>query len=63
MDAKGIAKPVRNYKVVERFDDMIEKGTVIREEQAGLRILLDLRRLDKARAIEALDDIVSRLRT
>ncbi|MFI5015983.1 MAG: adenylate/guanylate cyclase domain-containing protein, partial [Hyphomicrobiales bacterium] len=61
--AKGIAKPVRNYKVLERIDDVVGQGKVIREEQDGLRILLDLRRLDRARAIKALDSIISRLRT
>ena len=44
--AKGIAKPVRNYKVLERIDDMVGQGKVIREEQEGLRVLLDLQRLD-----------------
>jgi adenylate cyclase len=61
--AKGIAKPVRNYKVLERIDDMVGQGKVIREEQEGLRVLLDLQRLDRGRAIKALDNIISRLRT
>ena len=60
--AKGIAKPVRNYKVLERIDDMVGQGKVIREEQEGLRVLLDLQRLDRGRAIKALDNIISRLR-
>src|SRR4029078_9055076 len=25
--AKGFTKPVRNYKILDRFDDMIEEGT------------------------------------
>jgi class 3 adenylate cyclase len=62
IDAKGIAKPVRNYKVLERVDDMVGQGKVIREEQEGLRVLLDLQRLDRGRAIEALGNIISRLR-
>jgi adenylate cyclase len=61
--AKGIAKPVRNYEVLERIDDMVGQGMAIREEQDGLKILLDLRRLDRARAIKALDNIITRLRT
>jgi adenylate cyclase len=61
--AKGIAKPVRNYRVLERVDDMIEKGKAIREEQAGLKILLDLHRLDKASAVRTLEGILSRLKT
>lgn len=37
MLAKGFSKPVRNYKVVERIDDMVGQGKVIREEQDGLK--------------------------
>jgi adenylate cyclase len=61
--AKGIAKPVRNYRVLERIDDMVEKGKVIREEQAGLKVLLDLHRLDKKRAVQTLEGIIARLKT
>ncbi len=60
--AKGIAKPVRNYRVLERIDDMVEHGKAIREEQDGLRILLDLQKLDKASAIKTLEGILSRLK-
>jgi len=60
--AKGIAKPVRNYKVIDRIDDMVAQGRVIREEQDGLRVFLDLQRLNRARAVEALESILSRLR-
>ncbi len=61
--AKGIAKPVRNYRVLERIDDMVEHGNAIREEQDGLRILLDLQKLDKASAVKTLEGILSRLKT
>ncbi len=58
--AKGIARPVRNYKVLERIDDMVEQGKAIREEQDGLRIFLDLQKLDKASAVKTLEGILSR---
>ncbi|MBZ9604323.1 PAS domain-containing protein [Phyllobacterium sp. KW56] len=61
--AKGIAKPVRNYRVLERIDDMVQHGKAIREEQDGLRILLDLQKLDKASAVKTLEGILSRLKT
>ncbi|ATU92258.1 PAS domain-containing protein [Phyllobacterium zundukense] len=61
--AKGIAKPVPNYRVLERIDDMVEHGKAIREEQDGLRILLDLQKLDKASAVKTLEGILSRLKT
>src|SRR6185295_17497117 len=40
--AKGIAKLVRNYRVLQRIEDTIEHGNTIRKEQDGLKILLDL---------------------
>ena len=60
--AKGIAKPVRNYRVLARTDDMIRQGQAIREEQAGLKILLDLHRLDKNSAVRTLEGIIARLK-
>jgi PAS domain S-box-containing protein len=61
--AKGIAKPVRNYKVVDHIDDMIGQGKVMREEQDGLKLLVDLQRLDKAKAIKTLENILSKLKS
>ncbi|MDW6024352.1 adenylate/guanylate cyclase domain-containing protein [Mesorhizobium sp. BAC0120] len=61
--AKGIAKPVRNYKVIDQIEDLIVEGSAIREEQAGLRVLVDLRKTDKASAVRTLESIISRLKT
>ncbi|WP_366511744.1 PAS domain-containing protein [Mesorhizobium sp.] len=60
--AKGIARPVRNYKVLDRIDDMVIQGRAIREEQDGLRVLVDLRKTDKASAVKTLEGIISRLK-
>jgi PAS domain S-box-containing protein len=62
VQVRGFADPIRNYKIVGLYDDLIEQGTVIREERDGLRILLDLARQDKAAAVEALEGVLSRLR-
>ena len=61
IQAKGFAKPVRNYKILDQLDRLPERGKVIREEQEGLRIFLDLQKLDKARAAQALRSILSQL--
>ncbi len=58
---KGFAKPVRNYKVFDQFDKLIGQRRVIREEQDGLRVFLDLDKLTKANAVDALKGILSRL--
>jgi hypothetical protein len=59
---KGFADPIRNYKIVGLYDDLVEQGRVIREERDGVHILLDLERQDKAGALEALESVLSRLR-
>jgi adenylate cyclase len=63
IQAKGFAKPVRNYNVLDQFDKLIGQRRVIREEQDGLRLFLDLQKLDKASAVKTLEDILSRLKT
>jgi adenylate cyclase len=63
MQVKGFAKPVRNYKVLGCIDDMIEQGKVIREEQDGARVLLDLQKLGKVGAARVLESILLRLNT
>lgn len=63
IQAKGIAKKVRNYKVLDRIDDMVVQGRAIREEQDGLRVLLDLQKLDKPSAVRTLENILARLKT
>jgi adenylate cyclase len=62
IQAKGFAKPVRNYKALDQFDKLVGERRVIREEQNGLRVFVDLEKLDKANAVQALEGILSRLR-
>jgi adenylate cyclase len=61
IQAKGFAKPVHNYKVLDQLDKLIDGRRIIREEQDGLRVFLDLQKLDKANAIQALQNILLRL--
>ena len=63
IQAKGFAKPVRNYKVLDQFDELIGQGRVIREEQDGLRLFLDLQKLDKVNAVQTLENALARLRS
>ena len=60
IQVKGFSKPIRNYKVVAQFDDA-SQTPVIREEQDGLRIFMDFRKLDKASAVAALRSMLSKL--
>jgi adenylate cyclase len=59
---KGFAEAIRCYKVLGLYDQLAEEGTVIREEQEGFKLLLNLQKRDKAEAIRILEGILSRLK-
>ncbi len=62
---RGFAKPVRTYSVVGLYDDLAEQGRIIRKEQDGLTLIIDRNKLtkkSKARAIEAVEDVLSQLK-
>ena len=61
IQAKGFAKPVRNYKVLDQFDELPGRSRIIREEYDGLRVFVDLEKLNKTVARETLKSILSRL--
>jgi class 3 adenylate cyclase len=63
IQAKGFTKPVRNYKIVDQFDQLLSERKIIREEQDGLRVFLDLQKVDKTSAVHTLESILSRLRS
>ena len=65
ISVKGIAKPVRTYKVVGVYDDLVEQGRIILVEQDGLTLTIDRNKLSKkggAKAIKALEKTVSQLK-
>jgi adenylate cyclase len=59
---KGFAEPIRCYKILGLYDDLVREGQLIREEQDGFRFMLDLKKGDKQRAITMLEAILARLR-
>jgi hypothetical protein len=59
---KGFAEPVRCYKVLGLYDDLVSEGAVIREESDGFKVLLDLQKRDRAEAIAALEAIIAKLK-
>ena len=59
---KGFAEPIRRYKVVGLYDDLVQEGRLIRDEQEGFKFMLDLEKQDKQKAISTLEAILARLR-
>ena len=54
---------MRNYAVIAPIEELVAQGRAILEEQAGLRILVDLQKLDKEKAVKALERVFTRLKT
>jgi class 3 adenylate cyclase/HAMP domain-containing protein len=61
LTVKGFAKPVRTYGVIGLYDDLTEEGRIIRKEQDGVRVLVDLKKGEKADAIKAIKNVLSQL--
>jgi class 3 adenylate cyclase len=59
---KGFAEPIHCYKVLDLYDDLVGEGQLIHEEQEGFRLMLDLEKHDKQKAISTLEAILARLR-
>lgn len=59
---KGFAEPIHCYKVLGLYDDLVQEGQLIREEQEGFKFMLDLQKYDKQKAIRTLETILARLR-
>jgi hypothetical protein len=61
MTVKGFVRPVRTYRVVGLYDDLVEQGRVIQEEQDGVRVMVFMKTGDKSAAIQAIKDVLSQL--
>ena len=61
LTVKGFAKPVRTYSVVGLYDDLAEQGRIIRADQDGVQVLIDMKTGGKAAAIRAIKNVLSQL--
>jgi class 3 adenylate cyclase/PAS domain-containing protein len=59
---KGFAKPIKTYKIVGTYNELVEKGRVVLQERKGLRVLVDLTKQDKSEAIATLEEVLQQLK-
>ena len=65
LTVKGFARPVRSYAVVGLYDELANKGRIIRRDQEGLALVIDRSKLTKkgeAEAIKTLEDVLSQMK-
>lgn len=59
---KGFAEPAHCYKVLGLYDDLAQERQLIREEDEGFKLILDLDKHNKHAAISKLEAVLARLR-
>ena len=59
---KGFAKPIRVYSVAGLYDDLEAEGKILRQEQEGIKLIVDLTKNGKAGAIRAIEEMLSELK-
>jgi len=59
---KGFAKPIKTYKIVGTYTELVEKGRVVLQERKGLRVLVDLTKQDRSEAIAILEEVLAQLK-
>ncbi len=62
---KGIPRPVRAYKVVGIYDELVEAGEIIRLDQPGMQLLVNPAELSeegRASALKALEQAAVKIK-
>jgi len=59
---KGIARQIRTYKVVGIHDDLEAAGQLIRTEQDGIKVTVDLNQRDSEAAIQVIEGVLRDLK-
>jgi class 3 adenylate cyclase len=62
VSVKGFSRPIKNYKIIGTYGELIESGQVVLQESNGLRVLIDLTKQDRSEAIASLEDVLARLK-
>jgi len=64
IQVKGFAKPIRTYRVLDVYVDLVSEANIVRHHQDGVKIEIDLARLspdDHPRIVRVVESLLSRL--
>ena len=62
MTVKGFLKPIKTYKVLGTYQELIDEGRVVLQEREGLRVLVDLTKQVSSEAIQVLEEVLAELK-
>lgn len=63
LSVKGFAKPVRTYKVEGIYEDLKKDQSIIRREQDGVRLMVNLKKGKKRDVIKTIEDVLLELKS
>lgn len=62
MAVKGFLRPIKTYKLLGTFKELVDEGRVVLQEREGLRVLVDLTKQVSSEAIKVLEEVLAELR-
>lgn len=62
MTVKGFLKPIKTYKVLGTYKELVDDGRVVLQERDGLRVLVDLTKQVSSEAIKVLEEVLAELK-
>jgi len=62
MTVKGFLRPIKTYKLLGTYKELVDEGRVVLQEREGLRVLVDLTKHVSSDAIKVLEDVLAELK-
>jgi hypothetical protein len=62
MTVKGFLRPIKTYKLLGTYQELVDEGRVVLQEREGLRVLVDLTKQVSSEAIAVLEEVLAELK-
>lgn len=62
MTVKGFLRPIKTYKLLGTYKELVDEGKVVLQEREGLRVLVDLTKQVSSEAIAVLEEVLAELK-
>jgi len=62
MTVKGFLRPIKTYKLLGTYQELVDEGRVVLQEREGLRVLVDLTKQVSSEAIKVLEEVLAELK-
>jgi adenylate cyclase len=62
MTVKGFVRPIKTYKLLGTYKELVNEGRVVLQERDGLRVLVDLTKQVSSEAIKVLEEVLAELK-